>query len=412
MMIVGVPRSTSAGTIGSVPPERRSSGRTPRARSNASSPSWIACESGRDEAGRRRRKARDLELRARGRRLAQQALDLAGDRLDLLAGREPDRDVRLSEDRQDRLLELRRAALDAVHVERRLGERAQVELLGRLRVGGPRALVCEQLGARRNGLPAAALLVGHGGDSDAERLRQPAVARQHARQRLHERMARVERSAAVDARVQVALARPHAEVEVHEAACRDVERRDTAGDHPRVEDDAGVGAPVVLGQEVDDRVAADLLLAVAGHADVDGQLPHRRELRRRLEQHVELALVVGDTAGIEPAVALSGLEGWAPPGVERRRRLHVEVAVDLDRGRRVGVARGADLADRELAAVHRDELARPARGAHEAADPLRGAVDVVGVRRVGAHARDAQELGELFEPGRVDRGRLRHGGGV
>ena len=41
---VGIPFFSSAGTIGSVPPERISSGRTPSARSNASSASWIAGE--------------------------------------------------------------------------------------------------------------------------------------------------------------------------------------------------------------------------------------------------------------------------------------------------------------------------------------------------------------------------------
>ena len=38
-----------------------------------------------------------------------------------------------------------------------------------------------------------------------------------------------------------------------------------------------VGAALVGGEEVDDRVAADLLLAVAGEAHVDGQLARGRE---------------------------------------------------------------------------------------------------------------------------------------
>ena len=41
---VGIPFFASAGTIGSVPPDRISSGRTPSARSNASRPSWIALD--------------------------------------------------------------------------------------------------------------------------------------------------------------------------------------------------------------------------------------------------------------------------------------------------------------------------------------------------------------------------------
>ena len=46
VITVGMPLSASAGTIGSVPPERISAGRRPSARSNASSPSWTAFASG------------------------------------------------------------------------------------------------------------------------------------------------------------------------------------------------------------------------------------------------------------------------------------------------------------------------------------------------------------------------------
>ena len=46
VMIVGIPLSARAGTIGSVPPVRISAGRTPSTRSKASSPSWIAFASG------------------------------------------------------------------------------------------------------------------------------------------------------------------------------------------------------------------------------------------------------------------------------------------------------------------------------------------------------------------------------
>ena len=45
-MIVGMPLSARAGTIGSVPPERTSAGRRPSARSKASRPSRIALASG------------------------------------------------------------------------------------------------------------------------------------------------------------------------------------------------------------------------------------------------------------------------------------------------------------------------------------------------------------------------------
>ena len=39
--------------------------------------------------------------------------------------------------------------------------------------------------------------------------------------------------------------------------------------------------------------------------------------------------------------------------------------------------------------------------AHEIAHPLAGALDVAGVLRVGADARDANELGQVVEPGLV-----------
>ena len=93
-----------------------------------------------------------------------------------------------------------------------------------------------------------------------------------------------------------------------EAARRDVERRHPATDHAAVEDHGGVGPPLVGLEELDDRVAARLLLAVAGEANVDGQLARLCQLARRREQHVELALVVGDTAGIDVLAADFRLE--------------------------------------------------------------------------------------------------------
>ena len=71
------------------------------------------------------------------------------------------------------------------------------------------------------------------------------------------------------------------DVEVAEPARGDVERRPVALDHPAVEDHAGVGAALVRGEVVDDRMAAGLLLAVAGEAHVHRQLAGQRQPRRR-----------------------------------------------------------------------------------------------------------------------------------
>ncbi len=98
------------------------------------------------------------------------------------------------------------------------------------------------------------------------------AARQHARERLHQGVHRVERCAAVRSRVEIPGPGPDLDVEIAEPAHRDVEARDVALDHAAVEDDRRVGAPAVGCDPVHDRMPADLLLAVAGKSEVDGQL--------------------------------------------------------------------------------------------------------------------------------------------
>ncbi len=129
VMTVGMPLSASAGTIGSVPPIRISAGRAPSARSNASRPSCTAFASGGTSPGAAADQSSIWSVGALGRCLAQEALELRHDLLDVLTRREPDRDVRDRLDRQHRLLQVRRAGRDPVHVERRLGERPTVEVL-------------------------------------------------------------------------------------------------------------------------------------------------------------------------------------------------------------------------------------------------------------------------------------------
>ena len=103
--------------------------------------------------------------------------------------------------------------------------------------------------------------------------------------------------------------------------------------HAAVEDDAGVGAALVRFEEVDDGVAADLLLAVGDDSDVHGQRVLLAKQLGRLEEREELSLVVGDAARVVPAVALGELERRRLPELERRGRLDVEVSVDHHRRR-------------------------------------------------------------------------------
>ena len=218
---------------------------------------------------------------------------------------------------------------------------------------------------------------------------------------MHEGVDRVERDAAVHAGVEIARAGAHLHVEADEAAGGELDRRHVAPEHPAVEDHGGVGATLVLRDEVGDRAAADLLLAVEREAEVDGQRARLDEPLRRAEDDPELALVVRDPAAVRPLAADVELEGIGLPQLERRRRLNVEVVVDEDGWRFSGAVRCGDLAERELALAERGQLRGAADPADELADPLAGALHVLPVGRVGAHTRDSDQLRQLGAPGLV-----------
>src|SRR5512132_2273109 len=198
--------------------------------------------------------------------------------------------------------------------------------------------------------------------------------------------------------MEVARASAHLEREGHDAACSRADRWNATPLHRGVEDDARVGAAFVPLEELHDRVAADLLLAVADDAQVHRQLALRREQHRTLQQRPELSLVVGHAARVEPLVADGRLERLAVPELERRRRLYVEVAVDEDRACVTVAGRRRDLADDERLRVSLLELGLAAGSAHEVAHPLPRFPHVRLVQRVRTDARNAQELGELVKP--------------
>ena len=364
----------------------------------------------RHESRRRRGPQLDLDVGACRGGGAEDPLDLGRDLFHLLAGREADRHVRDRLHGQDGLLEERRAGRDTVHVHGRLGKRAQVEVLGGAAVLRARTLLGELVGAGRQLRPAGQLVVRRRDEPLPQRLGQCSVVRDQRVERADQRMRRVQRGAAVHARVQVALTRTERHMEVRHPPRREVERRHVPPDHPAVEDDRRVRTALVGLEKLDDRMAAGLLLAVAAEADVHGQLAGARQLTRRREEHVELALVVDRAAPVEVLTADLRLERRRIPQLERVGRLHVEVSVAED-GRGVAapgrtVFRGTDLADRERLAVPVDELTLAACAPDERADPLAGALDVACVRRVRADRGDADELRELVEPGLV-----RHYGG-
>ncbi len=285
-------------------------------------------------------------------------------------------------------------------VERGLGPGAVVEVLCRLRVERRRPSVVEHLPALRKALETVHLGLAQRPPADAELVRQQSVTRGYGRQPLHQDVDRVERRTAVVPGVHVALAGPHLQMEGDEAACREPELGLLGACHPTVEDDAGVGAALVRLEEVHDRVAADLLLAVRDDSDVHRQrVPLPKELGG-LQERVELTLVVGDAARVEPAVALRELERRRLPEVERRGRLDVEVTVD-HHGRRIAAAvrvRG-NVADDEIPLAVGDELGLPTHALDEVTHPFGCAPHVGLMRGIRADARNRDELAQLIEPG-------------
>ena len=207
-------------------------------------------------------------------------------------------------------------------------------------------------------------------------------------------MQRIERDAAVHPGVQVAVAGPHREVEVADAAQADLDRRHVPAKHHPVEDDRRVRPTLVLLEPLHDRVAAGLLLPVTREAHVHRQLAGSRQRLARFEEHEQVRLVVGHAARVEPAVALGQLERRRLPELERVGRLHVEVRIDEDRRRRLWRARRAHLTDHEWAAVPVDDPGLAAGLADPVDHPLRGAPDVGAVRRIGADGRDRDQLRE------------------
>ena len=163
---VATPRAASSETSGIAPPERIEERPHAEHLLEGVEPELHGGRVGRHEPGRRLRPDLDLHLGALRRRLAEQPLEGRDDDGRILVADEPDRDVRLGLDRDHRLLQGRRAALDAVHVDGRLGPGADVELLGRLRVGrtrpgrgdlgrpGRELLPALELGRRRGTMPS------------------------------------------------------------------------------------------------------------------------------------------------------------------------------------------------------------------------------------------------------------------
>ena len=160
-----------------------------------------------------------------------------------------------------------------------------------------------------------------------------------------------------------------------------------------------------LDDQIDVVVLADLLpqKRVDAPAAVEpGDYAGVLERLDGLQLHPELPLVVRDAASVEPLAPDDRVERVALPELERIRRLHVVVPVD-ENGRRFG--RPGDLPDDEPSVLA--DVRVTAEPPHRVGDPRGRALHVAGVLRIGAHARDREERGELLEPAGGKRRRHR-----
>ena len=231
-------------------------------------------------------------------------------------------------------------------------------------------------------------------------------------EQLHRRRHGVRRGTAVRPGVDAVVEGGHVQVEHHQAAQADVERRLLQRPVRGVGDHDGVGAEQVAVplQQVGERRRADLLLALDQHDDPHAVLrsPRRQQGAQRHEVGDHPALVVGGAASVEPAVALDGLERPCGPGVLVAGRLDVLVRVEHHRrrsrrrraashhGRRPGAPVGPG-------ARHLPHVVE-ARLAQERLDRVRAGLHVRLVERRRRHRRDADEVVEVG-PGARHRGR-------
>ncbi len=215
-------------------------------------------------------------------------------------------------------------------------------------------------------------------------------------------MQRVEASATVDTRVDVATPSAHREMEVGSAARAKVERGKPIVEHGGVEDDTGIGAALVLPDPRSGTLAPDLFLGVAEHTDVNRQCAFERKAARCFEQEPELPLVVGHAAAVQPAVANGRLERRALPEFKRCRRLDVDMPVAEDSRGALSEARDdANSPTTSDPVTPSTIFASPPAPSDKGDDPIERALHISCMERIGAHARDSEQLEQRTDPGQL-----------
>ena len=172
----------------------------------------------------------------------------------------------------------------------------------------------------------------------------------HPAEQLAQRHRGILDRATVDAGVQIAVGTGELDLECGDSAQRVRQRRVLEVWHTGVgnHDAVALEFALVLPEKPDERLAADLFLALDNKRQVARQLGAGLEIRLdRLEVGEVLALVVAGTAREEVAAAKGRLERRTLPQFQRLGRLHVVVAVhEKVRLGAVALSRGGDGDDR------------------------------------------------------------------
>ena len=296
---------------------------------------------------------------------------------------------------------MRRAALDPVDVERRLGERPQVELLrgARRRPGLRPGAASSPAPDGSSAQPASSSSVGgtmplrSGSGSLPSRATTP-------RDRRRQRVRRVQRRAAEEPRMQVALARPERHVEVDEPARRERERRSRPRRTMSVSKITAASAPRSSAARKSTIEWPPISSSPSQqNADVDGQLAGPRQLPGAREEHVELPLVV------HRAARRRGTRRGSPARTGRSPRARAAPAAARRSGRRGSRSARLPPCDARTSPIASGwpcqsiTSASPPMPRTKSVDPPRSAVNIGGVRRVGADRGDSEKLGQLVEPG-------------
>ena len=198
-------------------------------------------------------------------------------------------------------------------------------------------------------------------------------------------------SAAINARMQIALGSGQFDLVIIQATQAVSNRRNALAKHGSIGDDESVGFELcfVLLDKIPEADAADFFFTFDEDLYIDGELAvHFLERFKRFQVNVDLAFVVSRTAAEKIAVTNGGLEGGRGPEIERFGGLHVIVPIKKN-GWLAGSFQRFRVNER-VEGSGNDLYMLETSSAKIAGNPVRAALDIRFVLALGADAGDTQ----------------------